>query len=447
MAPPPTFSGSLQSKRKAELQSLATALDLDTNGTKDDLYTRIQAFLDENQSELEEDPQFSGLFEKRRRRKESAPPPSKRSTGDSSSNRRVVAMEPLYESTPAKDLSDVSAFLKNPVDNASPSPHKRRITRSSLAIADTPSSLPPLPDSPETSTIVDQSVVNRTIIERIPTPRMSGMLQAVKQKQAVAIHNTNKALFNTRIFLSNSKIIWSVSVLIQLVYIYANIVPWQYLHIPFSASTTPAPSDIPPPTVVPSSASSQSWNFISVTIPYPPLATFESRMFWTILVHWFIPTVLIPAIAGILISFKPHPTSPQQVTLSESREISRIVRAEEVEERDEEEIEAQPEKQMLSAPFDPLTASIVQLAAQIAYTFPAYSPFAITSSTSPTFKSVDILGFRWRVLFASVGVAFAFAEAISRAGLLGSIPLDEVSNSKALQPYETIDTVVDSEVD
>jgi hypothetical protein len=52
---------------------------------------------------------------------------------------------------------------------------------------------------------------------------------------------------------------------------------------------------------------------------------------------------------------------------------------------------------MPSIPFDTLTASIIRLAAQIAY------PLA----------DVDILGFRFRVLIAAVGLAFAFAEAIS----------------------------------
>ncbi|KAF5392093.1 hypothetical protein D9757_003354 [Collybiopsis confluens] len=438
------FSGALQPKKKVELQSIAVALNLDTSGTKDDIYNRIKTHLDENESDLEDDPQFSGLFDsRRRRRKQSAPPLSKRSNGDMHGSRKVVAMDPVYESTPAKDLSDVSAFLKNPANDASPSsPYKRRMTRSSLAIAGTPSSLPPLPDSPDTSTMVDRSLVDRTIIEPITVPRVSSMLQAVKRKQATAIHNTNQALFNARTFLSNSTTIWSSFVLVQLLYVYVSIVPWQYLHIPFHAAST-APSGIPPSTVVPPADSSQSWNLISVTIPYPPLATFESQMFWIIMLHWFIPTLLIPAVAGILISFKPRLPAPQ-VTLSESRELTRIVRADEVENEDEEEVVVRPR---LVVPFDTLTASIVQLAAQIAYTFPTYKSFALTSTTTPTITSVDILGFRWRVLFASVGLAFAFAEAINGAGLLGSSQLNQASSSTALQPYGTVDTVVESEVD
>jgi len=230
-----------------------------------------------------------------------------------------------------------------------------------------------------------------------------------------------------------------------------SIVPWQYLHIPFTS--TPAASEIPPSTVIPPSGSSHLRNFLSVTIPYPPLATFESRMFWTILMHWFIPTILIPLLAGILISFKPAPptvSSAPSMILSESREISRIVRGgrEQNDEEEEEEItQVQTEKSKLSIPFDPLTASIIQLAAQIAYSFPVYGSLALTSSTSPTIKSVDVLGFRWRVLSASVGLAFSFAEAIM-VGPIVRPPGDGSSEpSRSLELHRTIETIVDSEVD
>lgn len=47
----------------------------------------------------------------------------------------------------------------------------------------------------------------------------------------------------------------------------------------------------------------------------------------------------------------------------------------------------------------------MRLAAHIGYSF---------SSVAPEIQGFDVLGTRWRVLNAAVGVAFAFAEAIAR---------------------------------
>jgi hypothetical protein len=66
------FSGSLQPKKKSELQAIAGALGLNDVGTKEDLQIRIKAHLDKHQATLEEDPDFAGLFGKR---KKSVQPP------------------------------------------------------------------------------------------------------------------------------------------------------------------------------------------------------------------------------------------------------------------------------------------------------------------------------------------------------------------------------------
>lgn len=492
----PKFAGSLQPKKKSDLQSLASALNISTEGTKEEVQTRIKMYLDKNQSELAEDPQFSGLYDRRRRRKESALPPpglvhllsrtstnianltlssSNRLTMDSGSERshnapRVAPLGPVYESTPVKDLSDVSAFLKNPPLSPSESdgrasPSRRRTTRSSLAITDAPHNIPPSPTSPETSSIVDQSLFDRTIIEHIPTPRFGSMLQVVKRKQEAVTQSAHKTLYSARTvsrcpypqisgtlnrdpqLLSNSHTIWSMSVLVQLLYISVSIIPWRFLHIPPSATSIPASLDIPPSTVIPQSISPQSWNFISITIPYPPLATFESSMFWIVLLHWFIPTVLIPVVAGILISFRPS-THPPRVILSESRQVSRIVGTEE---QKSETTNVDSERTRLALPFDPLTASIIQLAAQVAYIFPAvHRPFSLSSSSSPLLKSVDILGFKWRVLSASVVVALSFAEALGIAGSFESshtgVKYQNFPPQRSL-PGAAVDTIEESEVD
>jgi hypothetical protein len=61
-----------------------------------------------------------------------------------------------------------------------------------------------------------------------------------------------------------------------------------------------------------------------------------------------------------------------------------------------------------NVPVDPLTASIARLAAAFAY---PYATFEVSSGVS----GLDVLGFRCRVLHASIGLAFGFAEAIACA--------------------------------
>jgi hypothetical protein len=61
------FSGALVPKKKSELQEIATALTISTQGTKEDLLSRIKKHLDLN-PDLEDDPLFAGLFVTRRKR-------------------------------------------------------------------------------------------------------------------------------------------------------------------------------------------------------------------------------------------------------------------------------------------------------------------------------------------------------------------------------------------
>jgi len=67
-----------------------------------------------------------------------------------------------------------------------------------------------------------------------------------------------------------------------------------------------------------------------------------------------------------------------------------------------------PTIQSSGTPFDPLTASIIRLAAQVGY------PYSHLEQGRPDL-GLDVLGFRWRVLISAVGLAFSFAEAIAGA--------------------------------
>jgi hypothetical protein len=72
---PISYSGSLQPKKKAELQQIAAALRLSDQGTKEELQNRIKKHLDNNQGTLEDEPAFAGLFGRRKRSVQPQPPP------------------------------------------------------------------------------------------------------------------------------------------------------------------------------------------------------------------------------------------------------------------------------------------------------------------------------------------------------------------------------------
>jgi hypothetical protein len=96
------------------------------------------------------------------------------------------------------------------------------------------------------------------------------------------------------------------------------------------------------------------------------------------ILQWAIPTLIIPAVVGNVVSFNlpsPHAQSSTGPPVP---------------------------------PFDPLTASIARLAAQVGY------PFALIGQNMQI-SGLDVLGFKWRVLNASVALAFSFAEAIAGA--------------------------------
>ena len=126
-----------------------------------------------------------------------------------------------------------------------------------------------------------------------------------------------------------------------------------------------------------------------ITVDIPPAL----RVMSLAATHWAIPSVILPVMLGYLISFVPGSASKPS--------------------------------------FDPLTASIVRVAANIAYRFPLVRLTDITGQPGPeTLHELDVLGTRWRVLGASVALAFALSEAI-RGNTNQSIPEESTSITSA----------------
>jgi hypothetical protein len=226
------FSGSLQSKKKADLQEIATALQISDQGTKEDLQNRIKGYLDKNQTKLEEEPAFAGLFGrvKRKRGGSEKPQPTagfvlmlcytplsiltpvcRRLVQDDSSSsdrsptrtsRRVVALNPIRESTPVEDSGAVSSLLSRFRLTSRPS------VDGSSALVSSPS---------------------KSIREMMPTP--SDMLSVVKRKEEIILQQGNDMLLTLRVFLSNSRNIWSLTALFELLFILYAIIPWAFIDV------------------------------------------------------------------------------------------------------------------------------------------------------------------------------------------------------------------------
>ncbi|KAJ2920685.1 hypothetical protein H1R20_g16409, partial [Candolleomyces eurysporus] len=179
-----------------------------------------------------------------------------------------------------------------------------------------------------------------------PCPRV------LLKTQELLPHGT-EFLEATRAFLSNSRNIWTVTALFELLTIIYTVVPWKYAQLPLSAKGES-----------------------TLSLPYPPASVFQTSTFWLVLLHWALPTLVIPSFIGNLISFNPSapPQEPTQPVIL----------------------------------FDPLTAAIARLAVSAAY------PYASLSATEHV-HGLDVLGYNLRFFNALVGLGFAFAEAIAGA--------------------------------
>ena len=92
-----------------------------------------------------------------------------------------MALDPIRESTPVKDLRDVSKFLKEPLEDSPDRP-------SHLIDPITPSSLPPLPPS-----------TAKSLISHLP--KASDLNAVIQSKQQEIIQNGNELLAAIRIVI------------------------------------------------------------------------------------------------------------------------------------------------------------------------------------------------------------------------------------------------------
>ncbi|KAG2152777.1 hypothetical protein DEU56DRAFT_727596 [Suillus clintonianus] len=352
---PIAFSGTIPSKKKADLQAIAVALQISDAGTREDLQGRIKRHLEQHQSKFEDDPVFSGLYGKK---KKSVQPPLGRfvpGSPDKSevthespqltrSARRIVAVDPR-ETTAVDDMHNVSVMLRNlPISpevdsplppSAKPSPQKEQRK---------PDSVRPVASIPKT--------------RPVSKPVAVVVRDSLASLQISVQTHTRTTLLTTRAVLSDSTNILFLTALLELLYVLYMVVPWQIVKVSFP--------------LAPSLSGSRSQFYLA--IPYPPARTFLQPSFWTVLFHWSIPTILVPLIFGLLVSFHPANSTSARIP------------------------------QVLA--LDPLSASIARLAAHVVYPF---------HTLEASLQGVDVIGQRWRLLTASVVVAFAFADAIFSA--------------------------------
>lgn len=378
----PVYTGSLQIKKKSELREIAVALHISDKGTREEIQSRIRKHLDENH-QLEDDPVFVGLFTKRKRSVQPQSATASRSVPSSASQSPgVVLAQPvdspkhtrstrhfnvpdiIRESTPAPDAREVSMMLKKPPL----SPEARPL----------PIDTVPTPAARGGGEVIPSTP--KSILRSIAKPSVDRAASSLRKVQADANQAAMQLLFSSRSVLSSSRNIWLISVFTEMLYILYVIIPWKTFEL------------LPPQSV--------AGHTLHLSIHYAPLATLGSPTFWTILIHWAIPTIIIPALFGSLVSFNPvnSPTARAPRPLY----------------------------------FDALTASVIRVAVHYVYPYDALKSQV---------ECVDILGARWRLLEASVVAALAFAEAIAvaprayaesklrRAGTLKRASLGEPSQS------------------
>lgn len=162
------FSGSLQTKKKGELQIIAQELDESDSGTREELVKKLTRHL-ENNPRRANDPRFAGLFTSRIRQRSLQPSdvtevhdmkPSRRSRAHVERDFSPVAEEQEErESTPPLEVHDVSMMLKrapqSPRALPTPSPPRVAVSARNIPLPPTPAkSVVSVREAPEQQSIV-----------------------------------------------------------------------------------------------------------------------------------------------------------------------------------------------------------------------------------------------------------------------------------------------------
>ena len=191
---PRQFSGSLQTKKKGELQIIAKELEEPDSGTREDLVKQITRHLEAN-PQLESDPRFGGLYTSRIRQRSLQPSdvtevqdvkPARRSRAALERSFSPVAEEIEREGTPPIELNDVSMMLKRAPQSpgALPTPSPPRVGISPRSV--------PLPPTPAKSVVSISEVFDRPETQSIIS---AGRNTAVGLRQYVAVTRSVRQIF------------------------------------------------------------------------------------------------------------------------------------------------------------------------------------------------------------------------------------------------------------
>ncbi|KAL5479073.1 hypothetical protein ACEPAI_2361 [Sanghuangporus weigelae] len=265
----PTYSGSLQVKKKGELKDICQSLGINDAGTREELQQRIKKHLDDHSAELENDPTFSGLYTTRSARRQRSLQPSNVSPHDDH-----VAEPPKFTSIPeegtltppTEDLGDVSTMIPESSQTPVESPRSSRRKKPTS----TGTAVPSQPSSPA-------KTVASYAAERSED-------EAVQQVTHNFSERLSQTVFFLRILLSSSQNIYYVSMLLDFLGILYQI------HI---NSVFPIPA-------------------IRVSAE-PALSTTALAT-----LYWALPSVVIPAIVSYFVSFASPSSRPRFDILSAS---------------------------------------------------------------------------------------------------------------------------------
>ncbi|KAJ8690240.1 hypothetical protein PTI98_011689 [Pleurotus ostreatus] len=401
MPPIQIYTGSLQPKKKAELQEIAIALEISDAGTNYELQQRIKKHLDDN-PDLEDQDEFRGLYGRNRRGRSSrgsVQPVESSKTGSATgitqfvpaadneeerkpstlthrTKKRVIPLDPVLEveATPQQDMRYISVLLKHPISPQEPSPSP------SASHGRTNRSMSPTDAQEHDFEAEGEGAASHARVMSAPSPSPSARVTSQRRTLLAYIHMFIDA---TRAFFSNPTNISNLTAFTEFAYIICIATPWRHAYYTISSG---------------------------VTIQVPVFGSDFVFPLFLILLHWVLPTLVIPSLVGAFVSFaRPY----TRLAASSSSSTSNV------------HIDKYPSLLThVAAAYDPLTASIARLACHIAWPYRLLPPTNIVTPlipypnvlppVPPTEIALDVLGWNWRIFDASVVLAFAVAEALRR---------------------------------